>query len=118
MHSAIHIQPNFHPSHQWRSSSALKTGKQEGQVQSSIMLVNIAIRSFLQNSSKHRLGSLRKTPTEGTPPTGPDLTSGQLTLIPQPNPIFLQNQPNLTRGSTLHFSYRSTDCNITESKQL
>ena len=35
---------------------------------------------FLRNSRKYEVGSLRKTPTEGTPPKSPDPTSGQLTL--------------------------------------
>ena len=40
---------------------------------------------FLLNFRKYGLGSLRKTPAEGTPPTGPGATSGQLVLILQPN---------------------------------
>ena len=43
---------------------------------------------FLRNSRKYGLGSLRKTPTEGIPPTGPGLTCGQLAL-------FLQSTPSL-----------------------
>ena len=49
-------------------------------------LCNIQRSSILQengNSRKYGLGSLRKTPTEGTPPTDPGLTSGQLALTLQ-----------------------------------
>ena len=45
-------------------------------------------RGFLRNSRKYGLGSLRKTPTEGTSPTGPGPTSEQLALNLQPT-----NQP-------------------------
>ena len=41
-------------------------------------------RGFLRNSRKYRLGFLRKTPTEGTPPIGPGSTSGQLALHLRP----------------------------------
>ena len=37
-------------------------------------------RGFLRNSRKQELGSLRKTPTEGTSPVGPGSRSGQLAL--------------------------------------
>ena len=56
------------------------------QAQSPIMLVDLAVRSYLQNSHKYGLGSLRETPKEGTPPAGPGPISGQLALILQLNP--------------------------------
>ena len=51
------------------------------QVQIPVALVDLAIRGFLRNSLKYGLVFLSKTPTEGTPPTGPSLTSGQLALF-------------------------------------
>ena len=39
---------------------------------------------FLRNLRKNELGSLRKTPTEGSPPIGPGPTSGHLALSLQP----------------------------------
>ena len=43
---------------------------------------------FLWTSCKYSLGSLRKTLMEGSPPTGPGPTSGQLALILHPSPLF------------------------------
>ena len=43
----------------------------------------------LRNSLKYRLGSLRKTPTEGTSPTGSGPTSGRQSLKPTTQPYFM-----------------------------
>ena len=40
------------------------------QVQSPVALVDLAVRSFLRKTGKYGVGSLRKNPTEGTPPIG------------------------------------------------
>ena len=40
----------------------------------------IIFRGVFLNSSKYGLGYLGKAPTEGTPPTGPGIASGQLAL--------------------------------------
>ena len=59
------------------------------QVQSSVALVDLAVRifsCFFRNSRKYGVGSLRKIPTEDTPPIGPGPRSpprGQLTLVLQ-----------------------------------
>ena len=51
------------------------------------------IDGFLRNSRKYGLGSLWKTPTDGTVPTSPGPTSGQLSLILLSNPtlFFIEN---------------------------
>ena len=56
---------------QWLSGSALELVDGRCQVQSSVALVDLAVRSFrgfLRNSRKYGIGSLRKTLTEGTLP--------------------------------------------------
>ena len=47
---------------------------------------------FLRNPRKYKLGSLRKTPTEGTLPMGPGHTSRELTLALKPT-----NQPKIVK---------------------
>ena len=43
-------------------------------------------RGFPRNSRKYGIGPLIKTPTVGTPRTGPGFMKGQLALTLQPNP--------------------------------
>ena len=58
--------PHYKP-HQWLSGSALELVDGRYRVQSSVALVDLAVRS--RNSRKYGLWSLKKTPTEGTPPS-------------------------------------------------
>ena len=51
------------------------------------------------------MGSLRKTPTEGTPPVGPGATSGQLALKTlQPNRLRRMGNLNWKVQTLLEFS--------------
>ena len=75
--------------------------------------MDIAARSFLRNSRKYRLGSLRKTPHGSHTPIGPGPTSGRLAFNLQPtiySKIFLKNfYPTLlplTRNSILNIVER------------
>ena len=79
--------PSITQSHQWRSGNSQnwKTGSARFKPRSRLSAHPFGVfRGFLRNSGKYGLGSLRKTPTEGTPPIGPGPTSGQLILNQQP----------------------------------
>ena len=79
--------------HQWVSDSALKPGNGRCRVQSLVALVDLDVRSFLQNSHKYGLVSLRKT-SEDTALVDPGPTCGQLSLTLESNP-FLQIKFNM-----------------------
>ena len=69
------------------------------------MQVQSKVNSFLTlNSRKYGLVSFRKTPTEGSPPTGPGHKSTQLAL-------FLQLKPDINLYLS-NFSVNHKTCNI------
>ena len=73
--------------HQWRSGNAQNwnTGGARFNPQSRFLTYPFRVfHGFLRNLCKYGLGSLRKTPTEGTPNIVPDPTSRQLDSILQP----------------------------------
>ena len=58
----------------------------------------MGLGGFLRNSHKYGLESLRKTPTEDTPPIGPDPKSGQMAFNqPTNQPANLQSESNGNR---------------------
>ena len=82
----------FYLHHHWPSDSALKVGRRDvpGSIPGRAWRPSRSEFSvfFLRNLLKYELGYLRKTPTEGVPPTGLGPISGQLELNVQPT-----NQP-------------------------
>ena len=68
-------------SHHWQSRFALIAGRRKVLGSISGCTCRPSFRSFLRNSSKYGIEFLRKSPVEGTLPTGPGPTNEQLTLI-------------------------------------